>query len=160
MHHLRALIASWFFWATRRITAHFLFSSMNKVKVDTRKLDQILRTVDEKTLAVVATIGGDVVEEAKSLAPVDQGDLRDSIYMRTPTENQRPNVNAESGNFDLPAPKDKASVTVGPSVMHGIYQEFGTNKMAAQPFMAPAAANVQQRRGQYNKAFGRAVSDG
>lgn len=133
---------------------------MNKVKVDTKVLDKIMRNVDGDTLEVVEQIGADIVAEAKNLAPVDEGDLRDSIYMRTQTENNRPNVSAESGNFDLPAPKDKLSVTVGPSVMHGIYQELGTSKMAAQPYMAPAAAKVKQNMGRYNKAFGKAVSGG
>lgn len=131
----------------------------NRVRVDTRRLDAILRKVDGNTLKVVEDIGAAVVEEAKRLAPVEEGDLRDSIYMRTPAENNRPSVDAESGNFDLPAPVDEMSVTVGPSVMHGIYQEFGTSKMAAQPYMAPAAAKVKQAIGNYNRAFGEAISD-
>lgn len=133
---------------------------MNKVRVDTRKANNIMQKVDGAVLEVVEEIGAAVVEEAQRLAPVDKGDLRYSIYMRTPTENNRPHVDAESGNFDLPEPESKTSVTVGPSVMHGIYQELGTGEMAAQPYMAPAAAKVRQGIGKYNGKFGKALSDG
>lgn len=64
--------------------------------------------------------GGEIVKsEAKSLCPVDTGHLRDSISKRA------------AGN----------SCDIGTNVEYGIYQEFGTYKMAAHPFLYPALEN-------------------
>lgn len=61
--------------------------------------------------------GGQIVrDEAKSLAPVDTGALRASISKRT------------DGNV----------CHVGTNVEYAPYQEYGTYKMKAQPFLIPA----------------------
>lgn len=133
---------------------------MNSVKVDTRKLDLIMRNLPKAILEVEEKIGAEVVMVAKELAPVDEGDLQASIYMRTPDENERPNVTAESGVFDLPEPEDELSVTVGPSVGHGIWQELGTTVMAAQPYLAPAVAKVRANMSKFHNDYGRALGDG
>jgi len=133
---------------------------MNSVKVDTRKLDLIMRNLPKAILEVEEKIGAEVVKVAKELAPVDEGTLQASIYMRTPNENDRPNVNAESGNLELPAPEDKTSVVVGPSVGHGVWQELGTSKMAAQPYLSPAVAKVRANMSKFHKDYGRALGDG
>lgn len=133
---------------------------MNSVKVDTRKLDLIMRNLPTAILEVEEKIGAEVVKVAKELAPVDEGTLRASIYMRTPDSNERPNVTAESGNFDLPAPEDKTSVVVGPSVGYGVWQELGTSKMAAQPYLAPAVSKVRANMSKFHKDYGRALGDG
>lgn len=110
----------------------------NKVKVDTRKLDQILGSVDGAVAEVIGEWADDVVADAKALAPVDKGDLRQSIYKRTLSENDVPAVGAGIARVELPEPKTLLSVTIGPSVVHGIHQELGTSKLSAQPYLAPA----------------------
>ena len=59
-----------------------------------------------------------VANHAKTLAPVDTGNLRGSI-----------DYAMESNNTAI----------VGTNLEYAIYQEFGTRKMAAQPFLRPAA---------------------
>lgn len=132
---------------------------MNSVRLDTRKLDMIMKNLPKAILEVEKKIGADVVAVAKELAPVDEGTLKASIYMRTPDKNERPNVTSESGNIELPAPKDKLSVTVGPSVGHGVWQELGTGKMAAQPYLTPAVQQVRGRLDRYYDDYGRALGD-
>nr|DAT51146.1 MAG TPA: putative tail component [Caudoviricetes sp.] len=66
----------------------------------------------------VRKTGLDVVRIAQMQAPVDTGNLRASIGM------------TQTG---------PASVEVGPTVHYGAYVEYGTYKMAAQPYMSPAA---------------------
>ena len=68
-----------------------------------------------KRLADVAVrkTGLDIVRIAQVQAPVDTGHLRASIGM--------------------------TSVEVGPTAHYGAYVEYGTYKMAAQPYMSPAA---------------------
>ena len=60
---------------------------------------------------------------AKALAPVDTGKLRDSIDAQQ---------------------EGPAAWVVGPHTDYDIYVELGTSKMAAQPYLTPAAE--QQRR--------------
>ena len=73
-------------------------------------------------LELITTEGALVVEdEAKLLCPVKTGTLRRSITHETD----------EKGFM-------RVSVRVGPTVDYGVYVEFGTRHMAAQPFLRPA----------------------
>jgi HK97 gp10 family phage protein len=65
----------------------------------------------------------DIEASAKAAAPVDTGNLQNSIL----AENTGPG---------------SARVTVGAE--YGIYQEFGTNRMGAQPFFFQAVHNAEQ----------------
>lgn len=69
-----------------------------------------------------------VMSQAKKLAPKDTGRLRDSISYKTTTSSE--------GDLDV-NPKEYEGY-VGTNVGYGIYQEFGTRKMVAQPFLRPA----------------------
>lgn len=72
---------------------------------------------------MITSIAVVITEEAKRLAPVDTGRLRDSIEY---TVNET----------DL-------STEIGPrGVEYGLYQEMGTSKMSAQPYLRPAIDNV------------------
>lgn len=62
---------------------------------------------------------------ASALAPVDTGRLRSSITHEV---------------------DGKESVSIGSDVEYAIYQEMGTSKMAAQPFLKPA---VEGHMGEY-----------
>lgn len=68
-----------------------------------------------------------VAEDARRLAPVDDGDLRDSIVV--------------SRSLAEPNAFDGKAVFVGPlmgNVFYAGFLELGTVKMRAQPFLAPA----------------------
>lgn len=62
----------------------------------------------------------DIEADAKDLAPVDTGFLRNSI------------------STSVRGSATTATAEVGPTADYGIYQELGTSKMAAQPYLAPA----------------------
>lgn len=70
-----------------------------------------------KASLVVAKSAHDVERIAKTRAPVDTGALRNSISATVHT----------------------LSAEVGPTVNYAPYLEFGTSRMAPQPFMGPAA---------------------
>jgi len=63
-----------------------------------------------------------VQRTAKEMAPVDTGHLKRNIMRKTYTS---PNNTGVVGEVYDP-------------VEYGVYQEFGTSKMKAQPFMRPA----------------------
>ena len=71
---------------------------------------------------VVRKSASDVEAQAKARAAVDTGNMRNSIgtTMHGPL-----------------------SAEIGPTASHSVFVEFGTYKMAAQPFMGPAADRVE-----------------
>jgi HK97 gp10 family phage protein len=101
-------------------------TSVGAVKLDTKRLDQIVRNLDGNTERAIKRIAFQVEGYAKTLAPVDTGALRNSI-------------NTER--------IDKDTYWVGDGVEYGIYQEFGTYRMAAHPFLIPAAERVSRQMG-------------
>lgn len=70
-----------------------------------------------------------IEERAKIACPVDTGNLRRSI------STSGPSVGA-----------DGVSATVGTNVNYAAFVEFGTRRMAAQPFLGPA---LEQARAVY-----------
>ncbi len=81
--------------------------------------------------ALKSTMGqavGLVNGEAKSIVPVDSGNLRNSIH----------------GSVEAEAPTELVG-KVATSVEYAPYVEFGTSRMGAQPFLWPALRRSQKR---------------
>ena len=75
--------------------------------------------VTRKAQKVVAKTAHDIEADAKSLAPVDTGALRNSI-----------SATIAIGGL---------SAEIGPTVHYAPYLEYGTRRMPPQPYMGPAA---------------------
>lgn len=82
------------------------------------KLKLLVPAVRRATQDAVATTALQIESTAKELAPVDTGRLRASIGITF-------------------AP-DRLSAQVGSNVSYSPFIEFGTSRMRAQPFLAPA----------------------
>jgi len=120
-------------------------------KLDTTELDRIIRDSDMKAEQILRRLALEVEGEAKKMAPYDTTALRNSIYTVTEKEDnytdaanaaqeKRPGVATE------PHPKPgKGEARVGPCVEYAEYQEFGTSKMPAQPYLTPAVENVRTK---------------
>lgn len=80
------------------------------------RIPELMVAVEANSRLAVAKDTNRLRDEAKARAAVDTGELRDSIVAE---------VNGKEG-----------TVTVGAE--HGIYNEYGTYKMPAHPFMGPA----------------------
>lgn len=82
---------------------------------------------------------------AKGNAPVDTGYMRDSIYTRTNTSSSYGRVGEPPPGAEL-LPEvekpDRGTAIVAVGANYGIFVEFGTSKMAAQPYLIPAAEAV------------------
>lgn len=90
--------------------------------VKSNRLPQIIATFPAKVDALVGKAALDIEAQAKTFAPVDTGTLKNSI---------------QAIKIGLAHWK----VVVG--VHYGAYVEWGTVKMAAQPFLQPAVNIVR-----------------
>lgn len=95
--------------------------SVKLVRIDTKALDhlrsQLGANFDEALLSAAFQIEG----EAKILSPVRTGALKNSIHVEK---------------------IQKEQYIIGDGVEYGIYQELGTSRMAARPFLVPAFEKV------------------
>ena len=84
-------------------------------------------------------IGVAIASQAKLLAPVDHGQLRNSISVSTLKETKL--LNNKSGEFaealDTQGLKSSEAYA-GTNSDHAIYMEYGTVKVVAQPFLRPS----------------------
>ena len=92
-------------------------------------------------------IGAAIASQAKLLAPVDYGQLRNSLSAsntsRTEMLNNMAGEKAEA--LDTQGLKGD-EVYAGSNSDHAIFQEYGTVKQPAQPFLRPAMEAVVQRK--------------
>lgn len=98
------------------------------VSVDTSAVDAALKRLSNATrgaaLGKGLMAGALVVEgDAKRRAPVDTGNLRNSIRAEQVSDTE---------------------ATVGTPVDYAIYPEFGTSRQAAQPYLRPALEQNRQ----------------
>lgn len=81
-----------------------------------------------------------VANQAKLLAPVDLGQLRNSISVAT-ADQTGIQLNTLPGEKAPPLKQEglkKAEAYVGSNVEHATHQEYGTKYQKAQPFLQPA----------------------
>jgi HK97 gp10 family phage protein len=92
-------------------------------------------------------IGAAIASQAKLLAPVDYGQLRNSLSAsntsRTELLNNMAGEKAEA--LDTQGLKED-EVYSGSNSDHAIFQEYGTVKQPAQPFLRPAMEAIVQRK--------------
>lgn len=79
-------------------------------------------TVGARAAQATRKSGADITRDAKIFAPYEFGTLENSIGME---------VTGDGRN-------GRMSVSVGPTALHGKFQEEGTSRMAAQPYLRPA----------------------
>lgn len=107
------------------------------------RFPQMAVGLHEAVAQAVRQVAGDVATQAKSNAPVDTGFMKSAIY----TVTNDSSTYMASGEHALPpvdAPGDDQTAIVAAGASYSIYVEMGTYKMAAQPFLTPAAAGVEQ----------------
>ncbi len=89
--------------------------------------ERVRKMLDNASIQVKKKVSGDIMKaafvvegEAKSRCPVDTGRLKSSIH------------SWKSGDFEA---------QVGDGVDYGVFVEYGTSRMGAQPFLRPALTN-------------------
>lgn len=73
--------------------------------------------------AAVRKTAFDIEADAKTLAPVDTGNLENSISTTITGDGRTGTITAE----------------IGPTAEYGAFVEYGTSRMGPQPYMTPAA---------------------
>ena len=96
------------------------------ITLDTSVLDRITAEMKPKAAQIVNTYGLAITSEAAQNAPVDTGNLRNTIT----SESQM---------------TGELTFTAQDGTDYGIFQELGTSKMAAHPFLIPALEHWAQR---------------
>ena len=86
--------------------------------------DDVIKSVKHELPKAIREACKIVEDAAQNLSPVDTGALKGSITHE---------------------PIDDHSAKVGPSIEYDIHVEMGTYKMAAQPYLRPAADNNRAR---------------
>lgn len=114
-----------------------------------------LPTEFQQKVVVGATRAGATViaKEAKRLAPVDTGLLKMSIGVAKAKKKDTPEHHAKfyvvpkstfKKTIKAKVGGENAKLKVKTKAYHAHFLEFGTSKMAAQPFLRPAVMNTEK----------------
>jgi HK97 gp10 family phage protein len=105
-----------------------------------------------------------VSNQAKTLAPVDLGQLRNSVMYKTGTKQKGGfnNSSGEQAELEIQVEPKKDEAFVGSNLDYATYQEFGTRTMNAQPFLRPAVQtlNLSDIAPIYRKEMTKALREG
>lgn len=142
-----------------------------EIGINTDNLLLALKKTDDVCVKVLKMWGMDLESAAKKLCPVDTGLLRNSITWAiagSGVNNSSYNSNevhksteatkkagtsgksvnpVKTGSYSGQAPADHGSprsVYIGSNVVYAPFQELGTSKMKAQPFLRPAIENNKE----------------
>lgn len=101
--------------------------------------DQLMKALGQ----VVRKTAFDVQAAAQANAPVDTGNLRNSIYTKTSEGNNYPGNASDHLVEDQTGEANDLTAYVAVAASYGIYQEFGTTHIPAHPYLGPAVDSVQ-----------------
>lgn len=128
----------------------------------------LVSPVFDKAIQRALVMSGFLLEhDAKLLAPVDTGRLRDSITFATKSERSRPEPDAKAMD-GVSRPASRWELYVGTNVEYAAHQEYGTNQirsksvgMVAQPYLRPSLdANRNNVRDIFRRELSKAMKDG
>lgn len=117
---------------------------MDSFEIVYNHLPALTAEIEAAVSVMVRKAALDIQALAQAQAPVATGFLKSSIYTVTKGESTYSSI-ADNGELlpevDHPSSATEAYVAVGAE--YGVYVEMGTSKMAAQPYLIPAAEMVR-----------------
>ncbi|MGH2519755.1 MAG: hypothetical protein ACRDF8_08130 [Chloroflexota bacterium] len=101
---------------------------------------------------VVRKTAFDIQRDAMGLAAVDTGAMKNAVYVETSGDSSygeaasaAEGMNPEGTVLsEVQSPPDDLTAIVAEAMSYGAYQEMGTVRMAAHPYMTPAAEANRQ----------------
>jgi HK97 gp10 family phage protein len=132
---------------------------MTTVKIDTEKLDQLVAQFPTMVDKAIRATAFDLTGNTRFLAPYDTGALQASIFTKTHFGSNFQDAGGEAlghnseVEIDDPTPTDCPLMTayIAPGVNYAYFQEFGTGRMAAHPFLTPAIEKADEDFEKYMK---------
>lgn len=114
-----------------------VFVQVDGIKELSATLKELGKSTGKAALRRIATKAiKPMAEAAQSMAPVDDGDLRDSIGIAgSLIRSAREPVRRSGGRVDA---KDGITIYMGTANRNGVPREFGSFRSPAHPFMRPA----------------------
>ena len=104
--------------------------------------DKVAQGLFDALADVVSETAFDIQATAASIAPVDTGFLRDSIYVETYTQSTY--GHGGPGKFGqnlldaIPSPRNQFTAYIAGGAEYSVFLELGTIHQPAQPYLAPA----------------------
>lgn len=117
-----------------------------------------IRSVKRMTEELALETAINVTAQAKELAPVDTSNLKGSIMWKTGNSSGGLGEGGETNSNSLTSKIPQGGAIVGSACEYAVYQEYGTRKMFAQPFLRPAV-DIVARGSDFNDAMRRALFD-
>jgi HK97 gp10 family phage protein len=124
----------------------------DNIKINSVELDRIVNALEGNKEKAGRMIGFELESETKRRAARDTSAMANSVYTATKKYSGYSSASgaARSSNPKVetsphPQPSGNVLARVGPCVNYAEYVEFGTSRMAAQPFLTPAAEVVSQK---------------
>jgi HK97 gp10 family phage protein len=116
---------------------------------DFNHLDALAKALTPAVQKIVTKTAMDIQASAASSAPVDTGFLRNSIYNVTPGastygQGASPTHKGSSLLPEVGPLEDNTSAYVAVGANYGVYLEYGTRHMPAQPYFYPAVDQASQ----------------
>lgn len=123
-----------------------------------KKLNAMPKSVKQEIRKALEQSAEEIVSLARNLVPVDKGDLRDSIGW---TYGDVPKGSISLGSVRASELTGDLTITVyagNSKAFYARWQEFGTQKMQAQPFFYPAYRALRRRaKGRVTRATNKAA---
>jgi HK97 gp10 family phage protein len=115
------------------------------MSVEFKKVKGLDKIIDKSIDVGILETCIKITAEAKSLAPLDKGRLRNAIMYKTTSKDGGFNNDSsrEKADRQLEIQPKQLEGYVGANLEYAIYQEYGTRKMAPQPFLRPAGLLVK-----------------
>jgi HK97 gp10 family phage protein len=110
---------------------------------DFNHFDQLAEQFHTAISQVIRKSAFDIQAAAQTLAPVDTGNLKNSIYTKTIDGDQYPGGGSESPVDNQVPPVDDVTAYVAVGALYGVYVELGTTRMPSHPYLAPATESVR-----------------
>jgi len=114
-------------------------------------LPELLVSLPVRATAIVGETAHVIRDNASAGAPRDTGSLAASVYVVTPTESDYGQRTADAMARDSKAEMlseverpEPGNAYIGVAASHGVFNEEGTVRMAARPFLRPAAEAERQ----------------
>lgn len=118
--------------------------SLGGYEVVFNRFPELEGAIREAASKAVRKAAFDIQAAAQAQAPVLTGFLKSSIYTVTHNESGYGEIQGDGPLLpEVDKPPDDQTAYVAVGAEYGIYVELGTSKMAAQPYLLPAADFVR-----------------